>query len=68
MLTAWQKGDLVKIFGLTIRLTSHRYEKLDNGLVMNFNVVDTHVSGFIPYTQLIERAKLLETITGRKND
>jgi hypothetical protein len=60
-LTAWRKGDLIEVWGEQFRLTSDGYEK--DGRI----VCDTDKGSYIPYLTLMEEAKLLETITGRKN-
>jgi len=60
---AWRKGDLIQIFNKKIRLTSERYIK-DGRLVCN---TDEGKDTYIPYIILIEEAKLIETISGRKN-
>jgi len=54
-LTAWQKNDVVEIFGITIILTSHPYHKRDKQF-MDFTVGDQ--KGAIPFLTLIDSGKL----------
>jgi len=62
--SAWRKGDLVKIYGKQVRLTSEAYEKMGIGIVCDTDEGD---STYIPYIRLIDDAKLIETFSGRKN-
>ena len=61
ILSAWRKGDLVELKGEKFRLTSEGYEK--DGKI----VCDTDKGDTVSYLKLIEKAKLLETASGRKN-
>lgn len=62
--SAWRKGDLIKIYGKEIRLTSEAYEKMGVGIVCDTN---EGKETYIPYIKLIDDAKLIETGSGRKN-
>jgi hypothetical protein len=63
-LSAWRKGDLVKLLnGKQLRLTSEGYFSDKEGRL----VCNTDDGYTIPYMTLIEEAKLIETGTGRKN-
>ena len=59
-LTAWRDGDLIELDGKTFRLTSDGYDSGDL-------IVCDSENGAIKYVDLIERAKLIETKSGRKN-
>jgi hypothetical protein len=64
MLTAWRKGDLVRMpNGEQFRLTSEGYE-LKPGKIY----CDTDRGEPISYLKLIEEAYLVETGSGRKNE
>lgn len=60
-LSAWQKGDLVKLNDEKFRLISDAYEK-DSEIV-----IDTDNGDTISYLILIKDAILLEDIYGNKN-
>ena len=60
-LSAWQKGDLVKLNNEQFRLISDAYEK-DSEIV-----IDTDKGDTISYLSLIKDAFLLEDIYGNKN-
>ena len=62
--SAWRKGDLIKIYGKEIRLTSEAYEKMGAGIVCD---TDESKDSYIPYVRLIDDAILIETYSGRKN-
>ncbi len=64
MLTAWRKGDLIRIYNKEVRLTSDAYEMILVGMVCDTNEGD---GTYIPYINLIEDAYLIETGSGRKN-
>lgn len=55
---------LIKIYGKEIRLTSEAYEKMGVGIVCDTNEGE---ETYIKYINLIDDAKLIETISGRKN-
>jgi len=64
-LTAWREGDLVRMpNGKEFRLTSDGYEK-DGKIYCNTNRKNEKP---ISYLKLIEKAYLVETKTGRKNE
>ena len=58
----WRKGDLIELDGKIFRLTSDGYDSGTEDLI----VCDSEI-GTIKYIDLIERAKLIETKSGRKN-
>jgi hypothetical protein len=62
-LTAWRKGDLVRMpNGEEFRLTSDGYEMKPGRIYC-----DTSIGKPISYLKLIEKGYLLETGSGRKN-
>lgn len=62
-LTAWRKGDLVRVDGKEFRLTSDGYEMKPGKIYC-----DTDKGKPISYLELIEKAYLVETASGRKNE
>jgi len=64
ILSAWRKGDLVRMpNGEEFRLTSEGYYCDEKQKV----ICDTDRGGPISYLELIENAYLVETFSGRKN-
>lgn len=65
ILSAWRKGDLVRMpSGKEFRLTSEAYYSEELQRV----VCDTDRGKPIKYTKLMEKAYLVETGSGRKNE
>jgi hypothetical protein len=63
--TAWRKGDLVRMpNGKEFRLTTEAYYHPEKQKM----VCDTDRGKPISYLKLMEKAYLVETITGRKNE
>jgi len=65
-LTAWRKGDLVKLpNSKEFRLTSDGYEMIPGKIYCN---TDRENGESISYVLLIEDAFLIEDVYGRKNE